>query len=237
MAEYPNANGIAFQQLRRDLFSAYTVLVEEKAFCAQCKRGGRCKEPHAKPYKTLAWASGIRQSSVETEVAAAYDDLRNEKKDIMREHEAEVLRSLTWVEAEAMHEWERSKLPFTEIRSGSETSGAAIESGASQMRDRRTKAYKILREQTGDCGYLSAVLAVQRQRREIWGLDAPKRIIPLNPDGTGMLQGLLELLAQSTASNVIDITPREQQQQVEYLDVDDVPVDSGNGTHAGNGSG
>lgn len=222
MADYPNANGITYWQLRSDLFALYKQLVTEKSACWLCQRGARCKEPHAKPYKTLAWASGIRQSTIEQEVAAAYDEIKNEKKDFMREHTEQVLRNLAWCEAEVQAAWERSKLPSTQTTTETITSGPWIESGATTVRDRRTRGQKILREQTGEAAYMSTYLAVQRQRREIFGLDAPKKIIPLNPDGSGLFDGLLRTLAQGAASQIIEVTPEHV--ALEY-----------HGTHAGNG--
>lgn len=218
------------EERRAPMARLFKQLNAERTACAKCTSGTVCKEPHAKPCKTIAWAMDVREYTVVRDVQRLIEEWRSTAKSEIEEYHDIVLRNLAWAEKEVIAEWERSKKPMMQQTTTTE----AVDTGDKVIR--RTRAQRLVREQTGTAAYMSTFMAVQMQRRDLLGLDAPKKIIPLNPDGTGMLDGLLHLLAQSTANNVIDITPHEPH-EIEYLDVSDVPIDSDNGTHAGNGRG
>lgn len=235
MADAPVFQKLTREERRIDLLRLYKELSEAKHECRTCVRGVRCREPHAKPYKTMAWVFSVRESTIIQEVEACRAEWRKQTLVHVDEHEQQVLRNLEWVQAEAQAEWERSKLPFTQTTTESSTDSVGLESGADRPRGRRARAQKLLREQCGDPRYLATILNVQAQRREIWGLDAPKKVIPLNPDGTGVFETLLRTVARVAAQQVIDLPVTEYKRlaQVavdsdngagEYVDVADVPV-------------
>lgn len=196
----------------------FKQLSEERAQCSACITGKRpyCKEPHAKPCKTIAWALDQREYTIVRDIEAMRAEYREEQKVYINAHEEMVLRNLEWVQAQAMAAWECSKLPYTQTLTASQQEATGA---------RRSRAQKTLRERTGDPRYLQTILAVQQQRRDIWGLDSPKRQVLMTPGGSDTFGDVMKSVARIALQNVLDI-------DMPPISIE-LPAHTGNGNGAG----
>ena len=196
---YALAKQAELDERRKRIVARVRELRREKRACAVCVSGGargRCKEPHTNPTLTTARELGISRDKVWRDLELIKTRWLLDNPEVVEEKLDEQESTLAWVETQAREQWERSKLDA--VREEKEASNGA--------KDARKRSKRVTEGQCGDPRYLDIVLKVAAHRREMYGLNAPKKLTATNADGDDIF-ALMAQVAKQAIDNCIDITP------------------------------
>lgn len=118
----------------------------------------------------IAEAMGCGRTTVRRDLAWLQAKWEAEAAEDIAALKARELKKLDHLEAEALAEWERSKLTMQKVVK-------EVEKGV------QTKERTEVSEQCGDPRYLNVMLGIQERRAKLVGADMPTKVAPTTPDG------------------------------------------------------
>jgi predicted transcriptional regulator len=148
----------------------------------------------------IAALLGTTQQSISRDIAILKERWRAESVHEVGEVQREILANLEAIEEEAWEAWRRSREDAEKVverlpRSEEESADADPKTGFIKER--------TMASQYGDPRFLEQVRKIQEDRAKIYGVNAPTKVAPTNPDGTKEFSGAstAELIAELQSIN------------------------------------
>lgn len=162
--------------------------------------------------RDIAATLGIDQSTVSRHISTAHSEWRDECREAVEEMRTLSARRILAVAIEAWNAWDRSQRSANAVKVKKESGGSGGDKESTE---------KQVRERDGERGYLETIRACEKDLRDLYGLDAPKRTEITGADGGPVtLFGVLTQLQsrpprppeqlEERPANVIDVESIER---------------------------